>query len=109
MEPEETVDDTPLSETVLCVRFTGHEDFRIMRRSDLSQDFAADNASDELRWTPNSELPYSEWLDYAGTEERALEVLKQNAHEFQLVGPGAEDVLGGADGEEEFEIGGPVE
>lgn len=96
-------EDRPLSETVLCVRYTGNSDYRILNRASLSGGLDHPGHADELIWTPGFEVPWSLWLEYAGSEERAREVFSKNAHEFELVGPGAEDIEDL--GVEEFSIG----
>jgi len=104
LEPE----DRPLSETVLCVRYTEGSDYRILSERDLSGD-PDKSAEDQLVWAGrNAELPWEDWEAFAGSRERALEVLKAHAHEFVLVGPGAEEVLDAEAGVEEFAVGGSV-
>jgi hypothetical protein len=105
LEPE----DRPLSETVLCVRYNGSSNYRILNTADLSGN--QDNGpGEDLVWTPGFEVPWSLWLSRAGSTERALEVLGAHSHEFELVGPGADEVRGAAAeaGAEEFAIGGSV-
>lgn len=106
LEPE----DRPLSETVLCVRYNETAHYRVISQRDLSGD-PNGSTEDELVWPgQNSELPWDDWEAFAGTRERALEVLKAHRHEFSLVGPGADELQGELDGagEEEFAIGGVV-
>lgn len=97
MTDEEVQEERPLSETELCVKYTDTANMRLMNRWALSGVLEGDPGED-LVWTPGSEVPYSKWLDYAGSEERAQEVLSQHSHEFVLVGPGADDI----EGPEEF-------
>lgn len=92
----------PLSATVLCVRYTGTSNIRVLSRKDLLGDTNApldEATNDQLVWTPGSEIAYSFWLAYAGSEERAQEVLSKHAHEFELVGPAGVQAI---EGEEEF-------
>lgn len=88
-EAEEPV-EAPLSDTVLCVRYTDTSNFRILSRRDLSGDPAA-SQYDVLTWTPASEIAWETWLEFAGSEEQARAVLERHSHEFKLVGPGAEE------------------
>lgn len=81
----------PLSETQLCVRYRGNSNFRILTLSDLRGEEVTDDA-EELVWTPGSEIAWATWLDYAGSDDRAHEVLKANADDFDLVGPGAHEI-----------------
>ena len=117
MEPEELDGDKALVEggpdeldaepEVLRVRYRERSDFRILSARDLSGDPAL---SDEpaLTWAGNgAEVPWDEWERYAGSRERALSVLRAHAHEFELVGPGADELEPQAD--EEFAIGGTVD
>lgn len=104
MEDEEQL---PLSATEVCVRYTGTSNYRLMSRFDLSGDLG-DNATEQMEWTPGSEVLWATWLDFAGSEERALEVFRRHNHEFEIVGPGAGDILDTEDGEEDFAIGGLV-
>lgn len=99
-EPEEL--EGPLSETVLCVRYKGTSNARVLNRSDLSG--LPEDDDSELKWEPGAEIAWEHWVDMAGSEDRAREVLARHAHEFELVGPGAEALA-----EEEFNIGGVVE
>jgi len=91
-----------LSDSVLCVRYKGSANQRSLSAIDLSGVGSA--APEFLVWTPESEVPWEDWLRLAGSEERARQVLKDMVHDFELVGPGAE-----ADAAEEFEVGGSVE
>jgi len=91
-----------LSDSVLCVRYKGSANQRSLSATDLSGVGSA--APEFLVWTPESEVPWEDWLRLAGSEERARQVLKDMVHDFELVGPGAE-----ADAAEEFEVGGSVE
>lgn len=107
-EDEEAV-ERPLSETTLCVRYTGTSNWRYLTRSDLAgTPSTGDETGDQLAWSPQSEVDFGFWLEYAGSRERALEVLRQHAHEFELVGPGAEEFAADVE-DEEFSIGGSVE
>lgn len=115
MEENETVPTdgettaTRLSDTELCVRYNGSSNYRILNASDLSGD-RSDGPGEDVTWTPGSEVPWSLWLERAGSEERAVEVFRLHNYEFELVGPGAEEVLNSEDGgEEEFAIGGSAE
>lgn len=95
-----------LSDTVLCVRYNGKSDWRTLTRRDLSGD-PGESTTDTLNWTPDSEMDWALWLGYAGSRERAMEVLQAHSHEFELVGPGANELSSEFE-EEEFEIGGLV-
>ena len=99
--PEEAV--AKLSDTVLCVRYKGTANQRSLSGDDISG-VGGSAAPEYLVWTPDSEVPWEDWLRLAGSEERARRALKDMAHDFELVGPGAE-----ADAAEEFEVGGSVE
>lgn len=99
----------PLSETALCVRYKEFSNFRILSERDLSGN---PEASEEatLSWAGHgAEVSWEDWETFCGGAERANEMLRNSAHEFELVGPGAEDFLGAEDGEEEFAIGGSAE
>ena len=98
--PEEA--EAKLSDTVLCVRYKGTANQRSLSADDISG--VGSTAPEFLVWTPESEVPWEDWLRLAGSEERARQALKDMAHDFELVGPGAE-----ADAAEEFEVGGSVE
>lgn len=104
-------DETPrlLSETVLCVRYKEFSNFRILSERDLSGN---PEASEEatLTWAGHgAEVSWEDWELFCGGAERANEMIRKSAHEFELVGPGAEDFLGEeGGGEEEFAIGGSV-
>lgn len=106
---EDLVEDEvrPLSATVLCVRYKGSADTRALTRRDLSGNIAAPDSA-PLQWIPGSEVEWAFWLEYAGSRERALEVLAAMEHEFELVGPGADDFASALE-VEEFSIGGVVE
>lgn len=91
--------ELPLHETTLCVRYTGTSDVRRLSHQDLLGPHADTPGRDAgLEWTSGSDVPYALWEMFAGSRERAMEVLQKHAYEFQLVGPGAEDI----EGEEEF-------
>lgn len=96
-----------LSETTLCVVYKGTADTRVLSRRDLSGN-VEDSANDVLVWKPGAEIDFLSWLDYAGSEERALEVLQKHSHEFELIGPNAADWAESLE-VEEFSIGGVVE
>lgn len=88
-EIEESTDvEVPIEDTELCVRYIGTDDLRTIG---------------VCEWTPGSVVPYSDFEAMAGLPEQARQILQQHAHEFELVGPGAEDF----EGEEEFSFGGP--
>lgn len=99
VEPE-----VPLSETELCVKYTGDSHFRILSVSDLRGEKTDEDGA--LVWTPGQETPLSLFVMFAGSDERAREVLRKHSHEFSIVGPGAEDY---DLSEEEFSIEVPAE
>lgn len=104
MDGEESTDieDVPIEDTELCVRYIGTGDTRTISHRDLAVDnVPVEPIEDDLVWTPGSVVLYADWERMAGTPEQAKEMLRKQAHEFTLVGPGSEDV-----GEEEFSIGG---
>lgn len=106
-EPDET--PRPLSETVLCVRYKEFSNFRVLSERDLSGEPNA-SETDTLTWAGHgAEVSWEDWETFCGSPERAREMLRNSAYEFELVGPGAEDVFGAEDGEEDFAIGGSVE
>lgn len=91
----------------LRVRYTGTSNERKITRSEMSGQAATDTAS--ASWTPGSDVAWSWFLELAGSEERAREVLRLHSHEFVIVGPGSEEFwLESGGGEEEFSIGGVV-
>lgn len=108
MTDEDIVAEEPLSATELCVRYTGTSHFRSFSRKDFGTE---GDPNDQLVWTPGSEHPYELFLSYAGSHQRAAEVLEKCEHEFKLVGPGSENFYAalGIEGEEEFSIEGMVE
>lgn len=90
--------------TELSVRYTGTSDARTMTQQDLSGaggTIHEDHVLPDLNWTRGSVVPFSTWEEMAGSPERAREILSAHIHEFELVGPGAEDF--DWDGEEEEE------
>ena len=97
------VDEAP---EVLRVRYTGTADQRVLTRRDLSGN-TADISASAFVFRPGDEVPWAEWLDLAGDKDRARSVLFAHMHEFQLVGPGSEEVTDSPDNEE-FDIGGAV-
>lgn len=101
VEPE-----VPLSETQLCVKYTGDSHFRILSVSDLRGEKTDEDGA--LVWTPGQETPYELFLMFAGSHERAVEVLSKHSHEFSIVGPGAEDYYASLE-VEEFSIEVPAE
>lgn len=97
----------PLVETTLCVRYKGTSNSRVLTQGDLSGEGAG--AGDiSLVYGPGEDIAWEDWVDLAGSEDRARSVLNQHLHEFEVVGPGA-DVFNAVEGEEEFSIGGVVE
>lgn len=92
-------------ESGIYVQYKGSSNFRILSRADLCGDKDHPGHADELVWTPGSKVSWGLWMDYAGSPERAVEVFRTNAQDFILVGPGAEEILNGDSGEEEFVIG----
>lgn len=103
-EPANGVEEQPkpLSATVLCVRYKGSADLRTLTRADLSGDRTSTNEG--ISWKPNGEIAWEHWLDLAGSRERAIEILTQLSHEFELVGPGADELASSFE-LEEFSIG----
>jgi hypothetical protein len=99
--------DERLSDTVLCVRYNGDANSRTISARELSGSQEA-SENDLLIWTPGAEIEWEKWEAMAGSRERALAVLTQQAHEFSLVGPGAEE-LQASNEVVEFEVGGSVE
>lgn len=91
-------------EEVLRVRYNGRSDQRI-----LTQDVTTPAWG--VIWTPDSEVPYDFFQQLAGSRERASEILRAHRHEFELVGPGAEEFWSQENGGEveEFSVGGLVE
>lgn len=80
--------------TELCIQYTGKSDSRIMRQQDLSGvggEIHPDHVLEDLVWEPGSVVPYADWEEMAGSPERSREMLQIHGHEFELVGPGAED------------------
>lgn len=80
--------------TELSVRYTGDSDKRVMSQQDLSGvggDIHEDHQLEDAEWVKGSTVPMSVWEEMAGSPERAREVLNNHSHEFELVGPGAED------------------
>lgn len=100
-QPDE-LDRVEETEDVLRVRYNGTANQRIMSGRDIS---GTGDHSRTLVWTPGSEIDYKWFLELAGSEEQARAVLKAHSHEFELVGPGAEDIDIVAD---EFDVGGVV-
>lgn len=101
--------DAPPAEDgdTLRVRYSGFANVRTFTRQDLSG--TASNDAVSLTFAPGSEVPYEWWLEMAGSDDRAKEVLRAHAHEFSVVGPGADEFWAEDDGgEEEFSIEGPV-
>ena len=95
----ESKEETKLSDTELCVRYKGTADTRTLSHQDLAGEVTLEETEPDLEWTPGSEVAYAKWEWLAGNDERARQVLKNQAYEFELVGPGAEDF---EVGEEEF-------
>lgn len=95
-----------LSETTLAVVYNGTADKRILTRRDLSGDPEA-TTMDILAWVPGSEIDFASWREFAGSDERALEMLQKQQHEFALLGPGAADFAASLE-EEEFVFEEPV-
>lgn len=103
MADEEIQPEELLSATTLCVKYTGDSHQRIISLRDLRGEATEEDGA--LVWTPGQETPYELFLMFAGSQERAIEVLTKHEHEFKLVGPGAENFFAEV---EEFEIGGEV-
>lgn len=93
-------------EEVLAVKYFGRSDQRILTRHDLSGERNTPNWG--IVWTPDSKVSFDFFMELAGTRERASEVLRAHAHEFKLVGPGAEEFWEDLEGSEEFSVGGQV-
>jgi hypothetical protein len=101
VDPAET-EDMVEPEEVARVRYVGSSNQRILTRADLSGVASADLV--ELGWSHGSEVPWAWWVELAGSEERARDVLRMQAHEFQLFGM----ELPEPEAKEEFTIGGAV-
>lgn len=95
---------------VLVVRYKGSSDIRELRRWDFTGDRHALDANDYLSWNAGNakSLPWSAVVDLAGSEEAAKALLGKMLDEFELDGPGAQDLDLRAQAEDEFSIGGPV-
>lgn len=86
--------------TELSLRYTGTSDSRVMTQKDLSG-VAAEEPLPDLVWHRGGVVPFSTWEKMAGSPARAREVLMNQAHEFELVGPGVEDFEWEEDAEED--------
>jgi hypothetical protein len=87
----------------LRVRYTGTANHRILSRQDLSGQSGEEPST--LQWSPGAEISWERWVELAGSDERARMVLGQHAHEFELVGDGADEFELGV---VEYSVGGVV-
>lgn len=90
-------------EQVLSVRYKGTANQRILMQSDLSG-LTTTSPQWGVVLTPGAELPFELWEQMAASPERARSVLSLHSHEFELVGPGADEYWTENDGEVEFDV-----
>jgi hypothetical protein len=102
-QDEPVADEEEPVEEVLRVRYNGTANSRVLTRADLTG-VPVEGGEDSLVWSPGGEIEWDAWLEMAGSDERARNVLLAHQHEFELVGPGAAELLAG-EAEEEFSIG----
>lgn len=89
------------------IRYTGRSDQRALSRNGL---IGNNNEPDwGIYWTPGSEVPFAAFLCLAGSMQVCKDVLRAHKHEFEVVGPGAEDLWSEEGEEEEFSVGGQVQ
>lgn len=82
------------------VKYTGSANVRMLTRQDLSGEVGGDDVA--MLWAPGTSQPWAWFCEMAGSEERAREVIRMQAHEFELLGVEPEPAA------EEFSVGGAV-
>lgn len=103
MEENEAQEPSKIAPMVV---YTGRSNERILSRRDISGQ-PGDSTLDVMKWAPGAGISWEHFVDWAGSPERAHEVLRLHRHEFELVGD-LDPELASATEDEEFDVGGSV-